>query len=72
MSSQTISTSALKYENVYPTTSDNKIPTAGGSLKKGLDHLTRLLEGRVDRQVLDAQVRAYNNANVVSKKVRFT
>jgi hypothetical protein len=72
MFSQSMSSSTPKYEDAHPTTTNDKIPTAGGSLKKGLDHLTRVLERRVDRQIMDAQIRAYNNSEVVSKKVRFT
>lgn len=32
----------------------------GGGLKKGIDSLTRLLERKIDRQILTVQTRAYD------------
>jgi hypothetical protein len=72
MFSQSMSTSAPKYEDAYPTTINNKKPVAGGSLQKGLDYLTKVMERKVDRQVMNAQIRSYDQSEVVPKKVRFT
>jgi hypothetical protein len=72
MFSQSMSASAPNYEQVYPTAADNKGTVAGGSLKKGLDRLTRVLERRVDRQIMTAQIRAYDNSEHDSNKVRYT
>jgi DNA polymerase III sliding clamp (beta) subunit (PCNA family) len=72
MFSQSMSGSAPNYEQVYPTEADNKGTIAGGSLKKGLDRLTRVLERRVDRQIMTAQIRAYDNSEVDSNEIRYT
>jgi hypothetical protein len=50
-------------EKNYVATTNNNAPLAGGSLRKSLDRLTQLLERRVDQQVLQAQIRAYDNSS---------
>jgi hypothetical protein len=72
MSSQSMSASAPNYDHISPTTTDNKDAAAGGFLAKGLNRLTRVLERRIDRQIMAAQIRAYDNSEAVSEKARYT
>jgi hypothetical protein len=44
-----------------PLYSSRKESVAGGNLRRGMDRLVRVLERRVDRQVMVAQIRAYDN-----------
>jgi hypothetical protein len=71
MLSRSSSTSALNDEKNNLAMVDKKITVAGGSLKKGLDRLTQVLERRIDRQVLQAQIRAYDHSPVLSEKSRY-
>jgi hypothetical protein len=43
----------------------------GGSFRKGLDRLTRVLERKVDNQVMNAQIRAYDTPSSLSEKHRY-
>jgi hypothetical protein len=70
--SRTVSFSTPKYEHAYPTAASSKDTGAGGSLKRGLDRLSRVLERRVDRQIMNAQIRAYDSFEAVSDKARYT
>lgn len=47
---------SMEKERLAPDTTNETHP--GGVLKKGLDCLTRIIERKVDRQVLAAQLRA--------------
>jgi hypothetical protein len=55
----------------YPTMIDSQNTMAGGCFKKSLDRLTRVLERKVDRQVMAAQIRAYENTSDLSEKPRY-
>jgi hypothetical protein len=46
--------------------SANQQPMAGGSLRKGLERLTQVIERGVDRQILTAQMRAYDTSRFSS------
>ncbi|OAL04540.1 hypothetical protein IQ06DRAFT_290611 [Phaeosphaeriaceae sp. SRC1lsM3a] len=50
---------------------ENQGPLPGGLLRLGLDRLTRILERRIDRQVLEAQMRAYESYPDLSEKPRY-
>jgi len=54
----------------YPTKAVEKAPTAGGMLGKGLNRLTRMLEQSVDRQIVAAQIRAYDTSSESPAKLR--
>ncbi|KAL5117165.1 hypothetical protein ACEQ8H_004990 [Pleosporales sp. CAS-2024a] len=40
--------------------SDNQAMKAGGFLKRGLHRLTKILERKIDHQIMTAQIRAQN------------
>lgn len=44
----------------------------GGSFRKGLDRLTRVLERKVDNQVMNAQIRAYDTPSNLNEKPRYS
>jgi hypothetical protein len=50
------------YEQCNHTLTDGKEAVAGGSLRKGINRLVKVLERRVDRQIMTAQVRAYDTS----------
>jgi len=43
-----------------------------GSFRKGLDRLTRVLERKVDNQVMNAQIRAYDTPSSLNEKPRYS
>jgi hypothetical protein len=59
--SQTLPVSVSNNEQSDPAAIASKDKVAGGNLRKGLDRLVKVLERRVDRQVLAAQIRAYQS-----------
>lgn len=71
MFSQPMSTSLPTNELSYPAISDNKDAIAGGNLMKGLNRLTRILERKVDRQIMTAQIRAYDCPSESFEKPRY-
>jgi hypothetical protein len=58
-------------ETSYPTVTDNKDAIAGSSFAKGLNRLTRVLERKVDRQIMVAQIRAYDYPADMLEKTRY-
>jgi len=56
----------------YPVEAAEKAPTAGGVLGKGLNRLTRMLAQSVDRQIVAAQIRAYDTSSESSTKPRYS
>jgi hypothetical protein len=44
----------------------------GGNFRKGLDRLTRMLEHKVDNQVMNAQIRAYDSPSGLDEKPRYS
>jgi hypothetical protein len=55
----------------FPTTADSKGAIAGSNFAKGLERLTRVLERRVDRQIMTAQIRAYDCPADLLEKPRY-
>ncbi|KAF1916533.1 hypothetical protein BDU57DRAFT_516705 [Ampelomyces quisqualis] len=71
MFGQNMSTSIFNNEKNIPAMVDNKTTRLNGPLKRGLDGLTQVLERRIDRQILQAQIRAYDHSPVLPNKSRF-
>jgi hypothetical protein len=72
MLSQPVSVSTPSRAHVYSASANSKDAGTGGSLKRGLDRLTRVLERRIDHQIMTAQIRANDNFEAVSDKARYT
>lgn len=70
MFSQAIPAPVSGHERSLSTLANGKQPVVGGSLRKGMDRLVRVIERRVDRQILAAQIRAYDSSSVASAKSR--
>lgn len=63
MYTQSLSSSASSSEQSLPLYTNNKGSVAGGNLRKGMDRLVKVLERRVDRQVMVAQIKAYDSSS---------
>jgi hypothetical protein len=63
--------SARTNELDYPTTTNNTDAIASSSFVKGLKCLTKVLERKVDRQIMTAQIRAYDYPAGLSEKTRY-
>lgn len=68
MFSQALPTSPSGHERSLSSLANGKQPVVGGSLRKGMDRLVKVIERRVDRQILAAQIRAYDTSSVSSAK----
>lgn len=68
MWSQTLPVSVSNNEQSDPAAVASKDIVAGGNLRKGLDRLVKVLERRVDRQVMAAQIRAYQSPSEAPTK----
>jgi hypothetical protein len=57
---ETVPDPASKKELVYPAMVDRSHTNTSGNFRNGLNRLVKVLERRIDRQVLAAQIRAYD------------
>ncbi|KAL6704473.1 hypothetical protein ACN47E_008217 [Coniothyrium glycines] len=63
MFSDALPSTAYAREASITTIAYGEQPHIGTSLKRGLDRLTRVFERKIDRQVLAAQIRAYDTSS---------
>jgi hypothetical protein len=61
---------ASKKELVYPAMVDRSHLNTNGNVRNGLNRLVKILERRIDRQVLAAQIRAYDAPSEPAAKPR--
>jgi hypothetical protein len=67
--SSTISTLSDEHHDLTPVEAHR--PVVGGRLNKGLNRLVKVLERRVDRQIMAAQIQAYDNSSETDHEPRY-
>jgi hypothetical protein len=71
MYSQSSPTSAPNNDYHNQTLLEARRPIIAGRLNKGLNRLVKVLERRVDRQIMAAQIRAYDNSSKKHGELRY-
>jgi hypothetical protein len=64
---QALPSSASGHERSLSALTNGQQPDVGGNLKRGLNRLNKILERRADRQILSAQIQAYDASTISSK-----